>query len=166
MSDLDENLKKAFRDAGIEEYERVPAAADLRVRLLPLVKQAFIDAGWVNARDYEAEDVKGRSVPFEVLANALGLMTAQEWEKQAIENYSKYGWVKTPSASMSKEGWIEVSTDRGVHHNGIPLMTGQEWYDRFERNLRYDTKSYSRQCEDCGAPHNWEEAAKKAAGIE
>lgn len=47
-----------------------------------------------------------------------------------------------------------------------PRMTGQEWYDRFERNLKYDTKSYSRQCEDCGAPHNWEEAAKKAAGIE
>lgn len=53
----------------------------------------------------------------------------------------------------------------GIHVVPNNYMTGQEWYDRFQAELKWDTKTTINQCEDCGAPHNYDEAAKKASGI-
>lgn len=80
--------------------------------------------------------------------------------KEAVKQaFVEAGWVKTPTASMTKEGWIEVSTDRGVRHNGVPLLAGEEWYKRFEAELERHNCSY------CGQNLFMREAAKRASGV-
>ena len=144
MEDLDKKLKEVLRSYALEAAQ-VYASDIFTDGAANQIKQSFLDAGWRETKYANYAHLRD-DARFE-----SNIMTKEEWEAKAIKD----GWVK------------EVGNIHGVRIVSDPgLMTGQEWYDRFKESLKYDTKKYSNQCEDCGAPHNWEEAAKKAAGIE
>lgn len=65
-------------------------------------------------------------------------------------------------------GWLAPGTSMIVTAKGLPIMTGKEWYDRFEKELQFAVntlKTYDDPM-DYIAVVNARQAAKKSAGIE
>lgn len=106
-------------------------------------------------------------------------MTKEEWEQQAVKD----GW-QSPTAitvSMPKDPPKSVSgRPMTFYSNGQELLSGQEWYDRFTKELWHPPKQERIKQDDDGESHDrffrtdgqWlmydrvVEAAKKAAGLE
>lgn len=98
------------------------------------IKQAFKDAGWVCLRNVDT-------------------MTEKEWEaKQPDIQYQR---------GVSDSFYFKGDMNALKEANGF--MTGQEWYDRFDKELdNFVEENYL----DAIYPHDALKAAKKAAGIE
>lgn len=80
------------------------------------------------------------------------------------------GWLHIPNLKtgdfITVNGGTVILNGDGTMTRVIRL-TGQEWYDRFEKKLRGIILPYSEQPHDALMAFNLcEEAAKKAAGIE
>lgn len=123
MSQVDMFLDNAFKEAGISAGERVPLAEELRARLRPAVKQAFIDAGWKQI-------------------GVTGTVMEQHVDRHEY-----------------------VGANGGLN---IPLMTGQEWYAKFEQELK--GRVFPHHCSEDQANvlnvlTKCQGAAKKASGI-
>ena len=92
-------------------------------------------------------------------ANELAIAETIAQIKQA---FADEGWIKIPQI-VEVEGKLETQHNF-VDINNMRYMTGQEWYDRFERELQrvafvdeYDVRNAVNQCWD---------AAMKAAGLD
>lgn len=165
MSDLDKKLLEVaerIREGGMNAAWNYDLEEDLRA-----IKQAFIDDGWIDT---------GIS---KTVKDQINLYTREEWEAKAIKD----GWNKPfdnegiinfgtkeqpimihkdslPFTSFNESaGFVEIPEG----HNGRVLMTGQEWHDRFEKELSKLEGSYHKWVGPL--PSEVLGAAKKAAAI-
>lgn len=80
--------------------------------------------------------------------------------------FKEDGYVQVPTATKSEDGWVDVSHAQKVRHNGVELMSGQEFYDGFvkEYHMRADWISADPSMGD-DAEHDVLLAARLAAGV-
>lgn len=91
------------------------------------LKQAFIDDGWQKPNEFgqvSYSTIHKDGVTTIVPAKP-GLMTKEQWELQTIKD----GWRKLP-----KQSDVQSLVDEGLAEF---MMTGQEWYDKFERLIYF-----------------------------
>lgn len=122
------------------------------------IKQAFIDAGWEDSNiqwNFGGKTDSTNNILPPVIKKMKHYMTQEEWEAKAI-----------------KDGWIHVSasqeTQAAIANTmlGNKVMTGQEWFCRFEKELRKRlgiTKDNRIMCSGCSCDAL--DAAEKASGI-
>jgi len=135
MNDLDEKLEEilgaSFRkvvNEAIEQHGETIVEFAERSRLareeaIAEIKQAFIDAGYIDAK--------------RMLQVAELLQEQAEILKDMADVNKDAGYVKQ-FPRIQGHGIREASKDHIE-----PLRTGQEWYDRFEKEMdevEYDTK--------------------------
>ena len=87
--------------------------------------------------------------------------------KQALkdENYIQIPETVEYWNKIDGDNWVDVRYAHKVKRNGVELMSGQEWYNRFSAELKHlmsrgDGETWMGW--DCGEVR---EAAKKASGI-
>lgn len=149
---LDDKLQNTLYSFASGVNQRVRTDKELLKSAIAQIKQAFADEGYISfKKEYEVK----------------GFLTKQQWERQA----QKDGW-KRPEAET-----INLTFDNGKPER---LMTGQEWYDRFEKELyKPKPQEYPMNKNDDGESHDRFfraggtnfmyrkaiEAAKRAAGL-
>lgn len=136
MSDLDKKLERCITKA-IANYgdpESFTPVKELCNDTTEEIKQAFIDEGWNR--------------PFD----DSGIINFGTAENPILIHKD------SPIFSQENGGWVGIPEE----NDGTVLMTGQEWYDKFEKELPADhlLPQYVNIREQVL------EAAKKAAGIE
>lgn len=143
MSDLDKKLEEIIDEAGGMLAGATKGKAEK-------IKQAFKDAGYVQKEWRSSGMVNGERYEFKEV------LTKEEWERQAVKD----GWVRVGKL----DGEVKTITAPQFDGSEIVYMTGQEWYDKFEKLIRDrdDTEQdFGRlRTEDVLAD------ARKAAGIE
>lgn len=100
--------------------------------------------------------------------------------EQIKQAFVEAGW----STPVNQDDLINFGTEENpvmIHKDSLPFspsegggyidipkdlrMTGPEWLARFEKELKHDTRTTQNECPECGAPYNWEEAARRASGV-
>lgn len=129
------------------------------------IKQAFIDEGWIPSLGIVAignktllmtgiefydrlrekleefswtQDEKDSilQAAFEVSNEATAapdLLTKDQWEQQAIKD----GWICVPEIYRGKNVVLHANgAESFIRYDGKPVMTGQEWFDKFKVEMK------------------------------
>lgn len=175
MTDLDKKLEEIMIyfvgiGAGLDDYGANTAEEQRSelVAAVPKITQAFIDAGWKKCTEVYGmhahvleDDGDSHSIKPDIR------LTREEWEQQAAkEGYAQVK--KTDYRDIDGAPFTQITIsypDGSGEYARVPqfaYMTGQEWYERFKREMveGYDLRSPAFTSVQAI------EAAKKAAGIE
>lgn len=161
-NNLDKKLEEILNDA----YSLGAQDPDLEMygvndTDIAAIKQAFIDDGWQrpNMFGQVAYKTMHKDGITTIVPAQPGLMTKEEWERQAVKD----GWVQTLKYG-TKTVVLNGKDKLGyIVYYPAEVMTGQEWYDGFEKEFLRRIAIEEDQMPDYGKAL---EAAKKAAGIE
>lgn len=183
MSDIDKKLKELLADSNTIKHCCGQSGTDDIQADIKLIKQAFIDEGWIAPdKKQQVDDLMQQITNFHKQSEiqllrltttptptyrVIGdvkpvpggqpigeVMTKSEWEHQAIKD----GWVKLPQVEVVTR-YEANKKPEVIMVNGKEVMTGQEWYDKFEQELGKYAASHLGAVDPI-------EVAKKAAGIE